>query len=413
MPTRLVLIGAGAIGRTHLRAASDTSEVTIVGVADPNPAAQALAAEFGATWQPDYRTLLDRARPDGAIVATPNALHVPIALDCIARGVAVQVEKPIADTLDQARRLSEAAASAHIPVLVGHHRRHNPIIRRARELVRGGALGRLVSGSVLSLFLKPPSYFDIPWRRMPDGGGPVLINMIHEIDLIRYVCGEIVRVQAVTSNAVRGFAVEDTAAVILTLENGALVTVTLSDTVASPWSWDLSAGESLSLFNAGADSHFLAGTEGALTLPSLTHWRYPGLKGWEHKLAHETDSDNARQPLRQSAAAFRCRDPRQGAADHLRPRRCPHAGRDARRTTRGANWNVGGPGLAAPQQLRQPDPLMPVSPDSRFGPGQCIEHCLLRRLGGSLEQPVDARFRQRAIALGYLHPLSGRTDWPW
>src|SRR5580693_8231226 len=114
MPTRLVLIGAGAIGRTHLRAASETSEVTIVGVADPNPAAQALAAEFGATWQPDYRTLLDSARPDGAIVATPNALHVPIALDCIARGVAVQVEKPIADTLDQARRLSEAAASARL-----------------------------------------------------------------------------------------------------------------------------------------------------------------------------------------------------------------------------------------------------------------------------------------------------------
>ncbi|HET6235014.1 MAG TPA: Gfo/Idh/MocA family oxidoreductase [Acetobacteraceae bacterium] len=309
MPTRLVLIGAGAIGRTHLRAASETSEVTIVGVADPNPAAQALAAEFGATWQPDYRTLLDSARPDGAIVATPNALHVPIALDCIARGVAVQVEKPIADTLDQARRLSEAAASARIPVLVGHHRRHNPIIRRARELVRGGALGRLVSGSVLSLFLKSPSYFDIPWRRMPDGGGPVLINMIHEIDLIRYVCGEIVRVQAVTSNAVRGFAVEDTAAVILTLENGALVTVTLSDTAASPWSWDLSAGESLSLFNAGADSHFLAGTEGALTLPSLTHWRYPSLKGWEHELAHETIPITRANPyanqLRHFAAVIR------------------------------------------------------------------------------------------------------------
>lgn len=288
MSTRLVLIGAGAIGRTHLRAASETPDVTIVGVADPNPAAQTLAAEFGAEWQPDYRTLLDSARPDGVIVATPNALHVPIALDCIARGVAAMVEKPVADTLDQAKRLSDAAAAARVPVLVGHHRRHNPIIRRARELVQGGALGRLVSGSALSLFLKSPSYFDISWRREPAGGGPILINMIHEIDLIRYVCGEITHVQAVASNAVRGFAVEDTAAVILTLENGALITITLSDTAVSPWSWDMSAGESLSLFNAGADSHFFAGTEGALTLPTLTHWRHPGAKGWEHPLTRET-----------------------------------------------------------------------------------------------------------------------------
>lgn len=286
--TRIALIGAGAIGRTHLRAATETPGLAIIGIADPNPAAQALAAEFGVAWQPDYRALLDSAEPDGAIVATPNALHVPIALDCIARGIAVLVEKPVADTLDQAKRLADAATAARVPVLVGHHRRHNPIIRRARELVRGGALGRLVSGSVLSLFLKSPGYFDIPWRRQPEGGGPILINMIHEIDLVRYVCGEIIQVQAVTANAVRGFAVEDTAAVILTLEGGALVTITLSDTAVSPWSWDLSAGESLSLFNAGADSHFLAGTEGALTLPTLTHWRYPGAKGWEHPLARET-----------------------------------------------------------------------------------------------------------------------------
>jgi predicted dehydrogenase len=308
-PTRLILIGAGAIGRTHLRAATETADVTIVGVADPNPAARALAEEFGAVWQPDHQALLDSARPDGAIIATPNALHVPIALDCIARGVAVQVEKPIADTLDHANRLSDAAAAARVPLLVGHHRRHNPIIQRARAMLRGGALGRLVSGSVLSLFVKSPSYFDIPWRREPNGGGPILINMIHEIDLIRYVCGEIVRVQAVTANAVRGFAVEDTAAVILTLDNNALITITLSDTAASPWAWDLSAGESLSLFNAGADSHFLAGTDGALTLPSLTHWSYPGAKGWEHPIARETVSVTRANPyaiqLRHFAAVIR------------------------------------------------------------------------------------------------------------
>ncbi|MFX6226176.1 Gfo/Idh/MocA family oxidoreductase, partial [Acinetobacter baumannii] len=82
-------------------------------------------------------------------------------------------------------------------------------------------------------------YFELDWRRRA-GGGPVLINLIHEIDLIRFVCGEIEAVLAVTSNTVRGFEVEDGAAVILRLVGGALVTVNVSDTAAAPWSWDMS-----------------------------------------------------------------------------------------------------------------------------------------------------------------------------
>jgi predicted dehydrogenase len=286
--TRIALIGAGTIGRTHVRAAAETPGVTIIGIADPSPAAKTLADEFGIAWHPDHHALLAAARPDGAIVATPNALHVPVALDCIAAGIPVLVEKPIADTVAEAQRLSDAAARAGIPLLVGHHRRHNPIIRRARELLRGGALGRLVTASVLSLFLKPAAYFAVPWRRAPGGGGPVLINMIHEIDLIRFVCGEIVSVQAAASNAVRGYAVEDTAATILHLEGGAIVTITLSDTAASPWSWDQTSGESLSLFQAKAESHFIAGTEGSLTLPSMNLWRHPHAKSWEHPIEPQT-----------------------------------------------------------------------------------------------------------------------------
>jgi predicted dehydrogenase len=306
--TRIALIGAGTIGRTHVRAAAETSGVTIVGIADPSPAAKTLADEFAIAWHADHRALLASARPDGAIVATPNALHVPVALDCIAAGVPVLVEKPIADTVTQAQRLSHAAAQAGVPLLVGHHRRHNPIIQRARELLRDGAIGRLVAANALSLFLKPDSYFEIPWRRAP-GGGPVLINMIHEIDLIRFVCGEIASVQAATSNAVRGYAVEDTAATILRLDNGAIITINQSDTAASPWSWDQTAGESRTIFQTGTDSHFIAGTEGALTLPSLTLWRYPHAKGWQHPIAHETITIEPANPyaaqLRHFAAVIR------------------------------------------------------------------------------------------------------------
>ncbi len=106
--------------------------------------------------------------------------------------------------------------------------------------------------------------------------------MIHEIDLLRFVCGEIASVQAMTSNARRGFEVEDTAAVALRFANGALGTISLSDTAVSPWSWDLSSGE-LAPYPpqpAPAQSHFFAGTEGAIALPSLDRWSYRGDKSW-------------------------------------------------------------------------------------------------------------------------------------
>lgn len=291
--SKVGLIGAGAIGRAHLVGAAGAQGVAIVGIADPSPAARALAAEFRVPWFSDHRALMGAAQPDGAIIATPNALHVPIALDFIAERKAVLIEKPITDTVEEGLRLANLARKADVPVLVGHHRRHNPIVRAARELVQQGRLGKLVSASVLATFLKPESYYAQAWRRTL-GAGPVLINLIHEIDLLRFVCGEVESLQALTSNAVRGFEVEDTAAVLLRLKNGAVATIALSDTAAAPWAWDLTSGENpvFAQVSAGlADSHFISGTEGSLALPSLRLWHYAddlvsaAERGWEKPLA--------------------------------------------------------------------------------------------------------------------------------
>lgn len=281
---RIAVIGAGMIGRTHIEALSRSDEAALAAIADPTPAAQALASAHGAPCFADYDAMLDAIKPDGAIVATPNALHVATGLACLARGIVPLIEKPIAETVAAATRLVEAAARAGLPLLVGHHRRHNPIIETARKLVRGGAIGRLTAVTALSLFQKPADYFDVAWRREA-GGGPVLINLIHNIDDLRFIAGEIASVQALTSRAVRGFPVEDSAAIVLGFADGALGTATLSDAVAAPWAWELTSGENPFFPPAQPENCYLfAGTEGSLAVPRLALWRYQAATGWQAPL---------------------------------------------------------------------------------------------------------------------------------
>ena len=130
------------------------------------------------------------------------------------------IEKPIADTVVDGARLCDTAEQANVPLLVGHHRRHNPLLTQARKIVGAGTLGKLVAVVGSAAFYKPDRYFqEMPWRSQP-GGGPILINMIHEVDNLRVLAGEIVAVQATASRAVRGFPVEDTVAITLRFAKG-------------------------------------------------------------------------------------------------------------------------------------------------------------------------------------------------
>jgi predicted dehydrogenase len=286
----IAVIGAGLIGKTHIEKALASNSVELIAIADPTPAAAELAKTFGVPYFPDYREMLLGVRPKGVVVATPNATHAQITVECLAQGAAVLVEKPIADTLDDAQRICDASRNAGLPVLVGHQRRHNPIMRKARAIVASGALGRPVSATVLCTWLKPHDYFNTTWRQKR-GGGPILINLIHDIDLMRHLYGEIDSAQAVASNQVRHFEVEDTAALVLRFRNGALGTVTVSDSTVAPWNWDLSAGEAERFPRQDVNAHFYSGTEGSLTLPRLELWRYRQdqgpAQGWHDPLTME------------------------------------------------------------------------------------------------------------------------------
>lgn len=276
-PVQIAVIGAsGAIGIRHIGFLKANPETVPSALVDTALQAADLAKKHGLPLFADFREMLEKARPDGVIIATPNKLHVPMALECIARKVPVLVEKPIADEIGPALDLVDAAERSGVPVLVGHHRRHSPIVQRAVETIKAGDLGQLVSVVGMHLRRKSDAYFRAQWRR-EEGGGPLLINGAHEIDTMRCLCGEIEELQAVTSNAARGFAVEDSAAVTLRFKNGALGTLAISDAVQSSWAWELSSGEDVRYAQELTDAFLICGTKGSLALPTLhMHWNEHG-----------------------------------------------------------------------------------------------------------------------------------------
>ena len=284
---KIAVAGAGLIGRAHMAVMAQSSTCALAAIADPTDAAKQLATEKGVPWFATLEQLLANVQPDGVVLATPNTLHVPQALQCIAAGVPVLVEKPIAPTVEQAQQLVQVVQDKQAKVLIGHHRAHSSIMAQARAIVQSGRLGRLVSVMGSAMFYKPAHYFDdAPWRRAA-GGGPILINMIHDIDLLRFLLGEVVSVQAQTSNAIRGFEVEDTASALLRFENGALAALNVSDAAVAPWNWDFAAGEASHYAKQDVDAIFITGTEASITLPQLQIFSFKEKRGWHEPLTQE------------------------------------------------------------------------------------------------------------------------------
>lgn len=303
--TRLAVVGVGLIGRRHVELIGRSAGCELASIVDPADRARELASDLGVPWFPSLADLTPRDRPDGFIVASPSPLHLEHALRCIDLDVPTLVEKPIATTIEDGIRITRAAAGRAVPLLVGHHRRHSPLLRAARQVVDSGILGRLVAVNGSATFRKPDAYFEeAPWRRQ-QGGGPLLINMIHEVDSLRYLCGEICSVHAQVSGSVRGFEVEDTVAIGLGFESGALGTFLLSDSSASALSWELTSGEDPRFPNvADEDCYVLAGDLGSIGVPTMRLRSYAETPSWWQPLETETVVVERRDPLAEQLAHF-------------------------------------------------------------------------------------------------------------
>ena len=307
---RIAVAGAGLIGRRHIEEIGRSRGAVLSAIIDPSPGAREIAEREGVPLHPSLRDCFAHDRPDGVVLATPNRMHVEQGLECVAARLPVLVEKPIGLQPDEALRLVEAAEEAGIPLLVGHHRLHSPILRKAVEVVRSGILGRLVGVIGSAVFYKPDAdgYYDGPfaWRREP-GGGPVLINMIHEVGNLRAMLGEIVAVQALASNATRNFAVEDTVAINLRFANGALGTFMLSDTAASPKSWEQTSRENAAYPTyPEEDAYTILGTDGSLAVPTmrLKYYARKEDRSWHRPFREETLAVERTDPLARQIEHF-------------------------------------------------------------------------------------------------------------
>lgn len=274
---KTIVIGPGLIGKKHIRLVNENPRSMLSAIVAPgHEQNHAIAAQEGVPLFHELDACLDSGLVDAAILSSPNEFHAEQAQACIEATVPVLIEKPITATVEDGERLVALVRACGAKVLVGHHRAHSPLLACARSAIQAGRLGRLVSIIGSAQFHKPTHYFeDGPWRK-EIGGGPILINLIHEIGTFRSLCGEISAVQAVASSSIRGFVVEDTVAINFMFANGALGTFLLSDTAATAMSWEQTSHENPSYPTYPQDDcYMIAGTRGSLSVPTMRLKFYP------------------------------------------------------------------------------------------------------------------------------------------
>ena len=188
---RVGVIGVGVMGSNHARVLAELPGVDFVGIADPDRAqARSVAQALGCAEVADFSSLLD-AGLDAVTIAAPTHVHHEIALACIARGVHVLVEKPIASSTQEGRAIVAAARRAGVTLMVGHVERFNPAVQAIKDAIRGEDI---LSIAITRVGPFPPRMSNV---------GVVIDLAVHDIDLIRWFTdSDIVEVQPQLSSAV-------------------------------------------------------------------------------------------------------------------------------------------------------------------------------------------------------------------
>ncbi len=222
---RFAVIGLRGMGRQHVREIRAMTQTELVAVVDTDgDLAKAVGEEQGAgVWQ-DYREMIDEGNLDAVVLATPHHLHGPMGLDCLQAGLHTFVEKPIANTVSEADRLVEEAGDRGLKLAVGHNYRTFPGNRALKGLIDDGALGDIYRVCWMWLEARAETYYDRDiWRcTWEHAGGGVLMNQTsHDIDLLCWMLGDPVEVSAMVSNWAHKAEIEDTVTASVRFASGA------------------------------------------------------------------------------------------------------------------------------------------------------------------------------------------------
>lgn len=304
----IIVVGPGLIGRTHIKLINENNETNLAGVVAPSSEHnQLISTNLDVPLFNNLVSAIDNLNPDGVIISSPNEFHYEQAVECINNSIPVLIEKPITTDLFLAKKIVDLSKSQNSKVLIGHHRAHSPIMKKAKNIIESGKLGGLVSIVASAQFHKPSHYFEEgPWRTKK-GGGPIMINLIHEIGNMRYLMGEISRVHAFSTSSNRGYEVEDTVAINLIFENGSLGTFLLSDAASSVLSWEQTSQENKSYASyPDEDCYKIAGKRGCLSIPSMKLKYYADLiePSWWSPMIEEQLKVINEDPLKCQLANF-------------------------------------------------------------------------------------------------------------
>jgi UDP-N-acetyl-2-amino-2-deoxyglucuronate dehydrogenase len=237
MTMHVGLIGAGNISGTHARAARAIPDVEVVAVCDViRERAERLSAEFAAVAYDDLNAFLDRRPMEMVIVGSPSGLHAQQGIAAAQHGLNVLVEKPIDITTDRADGLIAACDAAGVMLGVIFQERFHPANRRLKQLISDGGLGKILLVEARVNWYRPREYYsESRWHgvRAIDGGGALMNQGVHTVDLLLWLFGDVVKAQARTAKLLHEIECEDTAVAILEFASGALGTLQVT-TAAYP-----------------------------------------------------------------------------------------------------------------------------------------------------------------------------------
>jgi predicted dehydrogenase len=226
---RYAVIGIKGIGDLHCRFAKQNEKVEPAALVDiDEDFVRKKSEELSVPWFKDYREILDLGIVDAVSIATPHYLHSQMCMDCLDSGVHVFVEKPLAITISDAERIVKKAKSQNLKLSVGHQYRTFRTSRTLKHLIDTGEIGNILHVLWSWAEFRPESYYERDiWRRTwsHSGGGISIHNLSHDLDLICWMIGKPVQVNALVSNQLHNTEVEDVLCANILFENGALASI--------------------------------------------------------------------------------------------------------------------------------------------------------------------------------------------